>query len=99
MSNSRPAAAPRNDPSPRGPARSTTPGRCRNTAQAADGGGPARPGLPPPAVSVIPATPTARLLNQPPANQPTPARTPPALRPPPPSRVHSELAARRDDPG
>src|SRR5260370_9413266 len=71
MSNSRPAAAPRNDPSPRGPARSTTPGRCRNTTQAAGGGGPAGPGLPPHAASVAAATPSARSRNQRTDNQPT----------------------------
>src|SRR6516162_111641 len=43
--NSRPAAATTNDPSARGPARSTAPGRCRNLAQTAAGGGPAAAGV------------------------------------------------------
>src|SRR6185437_11808653 len=71
---SRPAAATRNDPSPRGPARSTTPGRCRNTTQAAGGDGPTRPGLPPQPATVTAATPRARFRNQRTDTKSTPAR-------------------------
>ena len=66
--NSRPAAATRNDPSPRGPARSTTPGRCRYTSHTTDGGAPARPGL-------RPRTPPASTRRRPARESGTSART------------------------